>query len=154
MPRVGRPLRPFEQVRHPGGVNQAEKWEWAQWQRLVAQLDVWTAASAEGRGRIRVAAPHGEVVVVMTPREWEEMAGITWGDFDSAVEDVKRTLLRLQPHQGFAVYQDYQLNPSVEPMLPGSTDTEPISGGEWVALDEDARVSSRFSDSTNQDPDS
>lgn len=114
------------------------------WQQLVEELDAWTAASAEAPGRIEVSVPHGAAIVVMTAEEWDEMVGVMWGNVPDAVEDVKRTLLSLQPHQGFAVYNRYRLYPSAEPSLSDSAEPEGTAGGKWVALDRDGRVSGSF----------
>jgi len=60
------------------------------------------------------------------------MAGVMWGDFDAAVDEVKRTLLGLQPQEGFAVYGEYQLEPSTESTLPESADSTPsLTGSGW-----------------------
>ncbi len=58
-------------------------------------------------------------MVVMTPDEWDDMAGVMWGNFEDAVEDVKRTLLALLPQEGFAVYAPYRLYPSIEARTDG-----------------------------------
>lgn len=77
------------------------------WKRLIKGLDSWTSASEIAEGRIEVALTPVEstrrVVVVMTPDQWSRMTGTMWGNFDDAFQDVKRTLLALQPHEGFAV---------------------------------------------------
>jgi hypothetical protein len=54
---------------------------------------------------------------VITPDEWDDMVTVMWGDFDSALQDVERTLLTLQPNEHCAVYADYRLEPSAEPTL-------------------------------------
>lgn len=121
-----------------------------QWERLVRHLDAWTSAAEIAAGRIRVSVPQDggdrDVVIVMTPDEWDDIAGVMWGDFDAAVEDVKRTLLGLQPHEGYAVYEQYRLAPSTAEVLPARPDFTPEPGGTWAALDRDGRVSSTFAD--------
>jgi len=105
-----------------------------EWRRLVEALDAWTSATAVAAGRIEVTLPgHGsrQVVIVMTPGEWSGMAGTMWGSFDAAVEDVKRSLRDLRPHQGFAVYHQYRLEGSSTPSLPPFTDVPPLRGGHW-----------------------
>lgn len=107
------------------------------WKRLVETLDAWTSASEIAVGQIDVSLPHGgasrHVVVVMTPDQWNCMTGTMWGNFDDAFEDVKRTLLNLQPHEGFAVYSQYRLEPSTDPTLPDPPRRSPEPGGEWFA---------------------
>lgn len=109
--------------------------EAGKWKRLVEHLDAWSAASEIARGRIEVSVPHAtgrrQAVVVMTPEQWDDMTGVMWGNVDDAVEDVKRTLLALQPHEGFAVYAEYRLEPSAEATLPESPDPTPKLGGGW-----------------------
>lgn len=93
------------------------------WDRLIEALDDWTSAIETETGQIEVVVPaegnpDRRVLVVMTQVEWEEdMAGTMWGNFDHAVGAVKRDLLRLGPHERFAVYRNYCLTPSAEPSL-------------------------------------
>ncbi|MBC9733474.1 hypothetical protein [Nocardioides marmotae] len=119
------------------------------WDRLVAELDTWTAAVVTEPGRIEVSAPsrdgHRDVVVVMTPEEWDDMWGVAWGDLDAAIEEVKRILGRLQRHERYAVYAQYTLEPSTGPTLP-TVGIDPGLRGEWTVQDRDGRVVSRFRD--------
>ncbi len=118
------------------------------WNRLVRDLDGWSSASKTAPWRIRVTVPQASgknrrVVIVMTPAEWNEMFTVAHGSFDSAFYRVKQTLLSLKPHEGFAVYADYGLEPSTteslaEPVLP-----EPGSGT-WVAWDSKGDVAGRL----------
>ena len=125
------------------------------WKRLVGALDAWTWAAEIAPGRIEVSVPHGggsrHVLIVMTPDEWDAMAGVMWGNFDDAVEDAKRTLLALRPDEGFAVYSDYRLEPSTAAALPEPPEFTPEPGGEWVAYDRDGRIASRFADWSEPD---
>ena len=119
------------------------------YERLVRDLDAWTSASQRAPGRIRVAVPqagrgHRTVVIVMTPAEWEDMFTVAYGSFDSAVDRVKQTLLALKPHERFAVYADYRLEPSTAATLPEPDLPEPGSG-EWVVHDPDG-VARRIGD--------
>lgn len=103
------------------------------WQRLIEALDGWTSAKAVAPGRIEVTRPgrtgRGRAVIVMTPEEWGDMTGTLGGSFDDAVGDVKRSLRRLRPHEGFAVYSQYRLEGSATPSLPPVTDVPPPGGG-------------------------
>ena len=108
------------------------------YKRLVRDLDGWSSAAELAPGRIRVSVPqagHGSrtVTIVMTPAEWEDMYTVAHGSFDSALDRVKQTLLGLKPHERFAVYADYGLEPSSGETLPESCLPEP--GGGWVAHD-------------------
>lgn len=120
------------------------------WNRLVEALDAWTSAIEVAPGQIEVAlrddGTSRHVVIVMTPDQWDDMAGVMWGDFDSAVEDVKATLLEMESHEVFAVYSQYRLEPSITATLPKPTDGPPFPGGEWVAYDKEGRVESRFAE--------
>ena len=121
-------------IRHPCHVDTAKYYE-----RLVRDLDGWTSASQPAPGRIRVSVPqagrgHRTVVIVMTPAEWEDMFTVAYGSFDSALDRVKQTLLALKPHERFAVYADYGLEPSTAATLPEPVLPEPGSG-EWVVHD-------------------
>lgn len=74
------------------------------------------------------------VTIVMTPAEWEDMFTVAYGSFDSALDRVKQTLLASKPHERFAVYQDYGLEPSTAETLPRPVLPEPGSG-HWVVRD-------------------
>jgi hypothetical protein len=119
------------------------------WNRLVAALDQWGSAAVVAPGRIEVVLPGSgrRVEVVMTPREWDEMWSIAWGNLGDAIADVQRMLVGLDPEEGFAVYTDYQLEGSPTPTLPDLEDEDlPPGPGAWVALDRDGRVVSRLSE--------
>jgi hypothetical protein len=62
------------------------------------------------------------------PAEWENAFTVAHGSFDSAFDRVKQTLLSLEPHEGFAVYADYGLEPSTAETLPKPVLPEPGSG--------------------------
>ncbi|MDQ4055717.1 MAG: hypothetical protein M3237_23910 [Actinomycetota bacterium] len=87
----------------------------------------------------------------MTPDEWDDMAGVMWGDFEDAVKDVKRALLNLQSHERFVVYSQYRLEPSTEPALREPPDLTPEPGGHRVAYDRRGRIASRFADWSEPD---
>ena len=121
-------------IRHPCQVDPAEHYE-----RLVRDLDGWTSASQLTPGRIQVSVPQAgrgrrTVVIVMTPTEWENMFSVAYGSFDSALDRVKQTLLAMKPHERFAVYAGYGLEPSRAETLPEPVLPEPGSG-EWVVYD-------------------
>jgi hypothetical protein len=120
------------------------------WKRLIEVLDAWTSASEIAPGQIEVSVRHGgttrQVVIVMTPDEWDQMAGVMWGNFDDAVRDVEETLLRLHSQERFAVYSQYRLEPSTEPSLSEPPEFIPEPDGEWVAYDREGHIESRFAD--------
>ena len=134
-------------VGHPCHVDHAKCWK-----RLIRDLNGWTSASEVAPGRIRVSVPQNSgrdrrVVIVMTPDEWVSMFTVAWGSFDAAFDSVKRTLLTLQSHEGFAVYADYRLEPSTSESLPEPPGPWPEPGsGAWVAYDRHGRVAGRFAD--------
>lgn len=64
-------------------------------------------------------------MVVITPAQWEDMSTVAHGSFESALDRVKRTLLAMKPHEGFAVYADYGLEPSTTETLPESAYPNP-----------------------------
>jgi len=132
-------------ISHPCEVDPAKHY-----QRLVRDLDGWTSASQSAPGRIRVSVPQPgpgrrTVVIVMTPIEWEDMFSVAHGSFGSAVDQVKQTLLSLQPHEGFAVYAGYGLEPSATETLP-EPDLPPPGSGRWVAYDRQGNVVSELGD--------
>jgi hypothetical protein len=120
------------------------------WERLIESLDNWTSATEGRSGQIEVELPNSGIParrarISMTPDEWAEMVTVMWGDFDSALQDVKRTLLTLQANEHFALYADYRLEPSTEPTLP-EPQIPPPGTGEWLVLDGEGRVVSRYAD--------
>lgn len=84
----------------------------------------------------------------MTPGEWNDMVSVMWGSFDDAIDDVKRSLQRLKPHEGFAVYSQYRLEGSATPALPPARPRVPEAGGQWVTFDREGRAISRFGESS------
>lgn len=109
------------------------------YKRLVRDLDGWSSAAELAPGRIRVSVPQAgrgrrTVVIVMTPGEWEDMFTVAHGSFDSAFDRLKRTLVSMKPHEGFAVYADYGLEPSATETLPELVLPEPGSGA-WAPDD-------------------
>lgn len=93
----------------------------------MRDLDGWSSASQIAPGRIRMSIPsrprgNRRVTIVMTPAEWEDMFTVVHGSFDSAFDRVKQTLLSLKPHERFAVYADYRLEPSAAETLPDPDD--------------------------------
>jgi len=128
------------------------------WQHLVRELDAWASVTAIAPDSIAVSLNRAgrvqEVVIVMTPDQWDDLAGIMWGNVDDAVQDVIRTLESLEADERFAVYADYRLQPSRTSRLPDSTGViEPTTGGEWVAVDPDGRVTNRYADWIEPDED-
>ena len=108
-------------------------------ERLVRDLDGWTSASHPAPGRIRVSVPqaghgHRTVTIVMTPAEWEDMSTVAHGSFESALDRVKQTLLACKPHERFAVYASYGLEPATAETLPEPVLPEP-GRGRWVVRD-------------------
>lgn len=83
---------------------------------LLGGLDSLGSAREVAPGEIEVRLTQGgarrRIVVLMTAAEWDEMASGRWGDADDALADVKRTVSSLGPEYPFAVYGDYELEPS------------------------------------------
>lgn len=88
----------------------------ASWTMLLGGLDSLGSAREVGPGEIEVRFTQGtskrRVTVLMTAGEWDEMASVKWGDPDYALADVKHTVSTLEPGCPYAVYGDYELEPS------------------------------------------
>ena len=107
------------------------------WRRLVRDLDGWSSASEVAPGRIRVLVPKDgggavPVVIVMTPEQWVDMFSVAHGSVDTAFDRVRQTLLELRPHEGFAVYSDYRLDPSTTDSLPDDLALPEHGSGTWT----------------------
>jgi hypothetical protein len=119
------------------------------YKRLVRDLDGWSSASEIAPGRIRVSIPprsgvSRRVVIVMTPAEWVDMFTVAHGSVDTAFDRVKQTLLAMKPHEGFAVYADYRLEPSTADTLPDLDESLPEPGsGRWVPYGRQGRPTGR-----------
>jgi hypothetical protein len=92
----------------------------ADWDRLVTELDAWAAsARALDDRRIEVWLPRERrgrrVVIELSVEEWSDMVSTMWGSFDSAVADVRQSLLALRPHERLVVYTQYRVEPAPAP---------------------------------------
>jgi hypothetical protein len=58
------------------------------------------------------AAHERRVEIRMTPREWDDMASVKYGDADLAAQEVRASLLRLRPGQRYLLFGQYELVPS------------------------------------------
>ncbi|WP_224276459.1 hypothetical protein [Nocardioides lacusdianchii] len=61
------------------------------------------------------------------------MFSVAHGSVDAAFDRVKQTLLALRPHEGFAVYSDYCLDPSTTDTLPDDLALPDPGSGTWTA---------------------
>lgn len=57
------------------------------------------------------------VEVLMTHGEWEEMVTVPWGDFQTAAQGVRKSVLDLRGNERFLIYRLYELVPSGTPSL-------------------------------------
>lgn len=83
----------------------------------------------------------------MTEDEWDDIVGPMWGNVDDAIDEIKRTLMKMNPQETYALYGQYNLVPSTEATSAESPEFAPEPGGEWFAYDRDGRPGSRFADS-------
>src|ERR1700742_3011032 len=133
---------------HPGDMRIDDLWA-----RLLADLDTW-ASAREVEGGIEVTFEQATgvartVEIVATPGDWGEYAGVVWGAVGPALAELRSVLLAMPTDTGYLVYTDsYDFEPSPTRVpLPGpDADFLPEPGGQWVALDSDGRVTSRFAD--------
>lgn len=98
------------------------------WERLLEFLNSWCQATEVEPGRIEVAVKdtRGQAVpveILMTRDEWDAMVTISWGDFDTAAQEVRRALITRSYHERYLIYGDYQLVASAAPTL--TTDPHP-----------------------------
>jgi hypothetical protein len=124
------------------------------WERLIEFLNDWGSAEEVEPGRIEVTLTYPDasartVEILMTRRQWDDMVTIPFGDFDAAAQEVHATVQRMQEHERFLVYEQYDLIPSATPNLPVDAETarlnelarqHPEGIGRWVAMDRDGNV--------------
>ena len=119
------------------------------WQRLIDYLDEW-ADAREVPGGIAVTFEGADgrsrtVELVMSPKDWEEYASIMYGDGDPAKTPIKQVVTSAPEGVPFLVYTNtYDWAASSTRDLP---EDDPLLGqGEWVVLDDEGKVVSRFAD--------
>ncbi len=100
------------------------------WERLIAALSLDGSAEEVAPGRVVVTQAHADepdrvVEIVMTHREWDDMASVIFGDADSAAAHVRDVVGSLGSEDRYLVYETYDLVPSATPELP---DDEPPPG--------------------------
>lgn len=116
--------------RHTGSMSDPVDWQRVWWERLVAELDGWTAAQAVGADRFRVRVPASdpprEVEVVMAPKDWETWSTTVMGSFDPTVDLVKAAVTEAPDGHPYLVFHLYELHPSTTPELPPDPEEERV----------------------------
>jgi hypothetical protein len=107
-----------EKFRPPPPGESAER----RWERLVEHLDSGAPARALGHVRIEVTVDDRVVTIVMTPREWDDIASVAIGDSDAAAAQVTTWIRELPADQPFLVYTAYELEGSATAELPPDPD--------------------------------
>lgn len=124
------------------------------WERLLESLNSWSTATEIAPGRIFVTLEERGrsawvVEILMTRRDWENMATVAWGDPDGAAQYIKKRVLALRRHERFLVYETYDLGASATAELPVDPEEErldelarqhPEGIGRWFATDPDGNV--------------
>lgn len=123
------------------------------WGRLFDHLSAWTTSRRTPTGiEVTFEQPTGgsrTVELVVTPDGWDEFWRVQWGDEDAAAASIRDLLENeVPPDKAFLVYAKEQWIPSdtrdfVADYFQKFT---PEAGGEWVALDREGNVVSRFAD--------
>lgn len=122
------------------------------WEGLLDHLSTWgSAREVAGGVEVTFEQPTGEprtVEVVVTPADWSEYAGSIWGVDDPAATDIRHRITALPPDHAFLVYEHGDWVPSQTRDLPPDPDddVEPEPGGDWVVLDAQGNVVSRYAD--------
>jgi hypothetical protein len=134
------------------------------WKRLVESLAALGSVQVVAPGRIvlELRATPRTLEIVMTPDEWVDMVSVSWGNFEDAAADVKRSVQSADENMRFLVYADYRLEQSSTAALPADpvlerldevlrqSNEKPI--GSWVQRDRQGRAISRFSDFPDDPP--
>ena len=128
------------------------------WERLIEALDDGSSVVEVAPGRVAVTIsgpgePARVAEIVMTRREWDDMATVVWGDADNAIDYVRRLVRDLGPEERFLVYETYDLVPSTTAELPADPDEaileallrkRPEGSLRWAALDHEGNVLDEF----------
>lgn len=122
------------------------------WERLIEYLDGWsTAHEVPGGIELTFDHPSGErrtVDIVISPADYEDYLSIVFGDDDPEIAGIKPAVMSMPHGLRYLVYDDYDWFPSSSPAPPPDEwdDLVPAEGGEWVATDQEGKVTNRFSD--------
>lgn len=124
------------------------------WERLIEYLDeLGSAREVPGGIEVTFAQSLGRtrsVEVVMSPRDWDQVISIMYGDGDPASTAIKAKVLSVPEGTPYLVYDNtYDWQPSETPEL-AADDWDPPMHGEWVVTDDEGKVIDRFSRSTEQ----
>jgi hypothetical protein len=101
------------------------------WGQLLQALRSRYAVSEPVEGRIAVTSryrAHGpvEVELVMTPREWDDLVSIPYGQLEPAIAYVLAEVAATQPGMPYLVYHQYELVPSATAELPPDPEDERV----------------------------
>lgn len=100
------------------------------WARLLDELSrVGTVKEEDGLLTVYPDRPGGgsrEIVIVMTPDEWDALVSITWSDVNAAATWVGKVMRELAREDRFLVYEQYDLVPSRTRNLPPDPDLQAL----------------------------
>lgn len=121
--------------------------------RLLDHLNAWSTAKRTPTG-IEVTFEQltggwRTVELVVTSDEWVEYWSVQWGDEESAAANIRDLLTNeIPPDKAYLAYASEQWIPSDTRDFAGHDFQKftPEPGGEWVALDREGNVVSRFAD--------
>jgi hypothetical protein len=89
------------------------------WERLLLLLDTLGEVDATTPGRLRLRTEGHDIELVMTERDWQDMAGTVHGSFVSAAEEVLHAIKGAQMDgTPFLVFDTYELHPSATAQNP------------------------------------
>jgi hypothetical protein len=121
------------------------------WERLLAFLMGWSTVREVSDGiEVTFESPTGAsrtVKVMMTREDWDEFVTVPFGDFSVAASVLMSSIVSLPAEHPWLIYGDsYDFIPSASSTLSASSPASAGPGGEWVILDDEGTIVSRFKD--------
>lgn len=127
------------------------------WERLIEHLEeLGSAREVPGGIEVTFERPGGvsrTVEIVMTSRDWDDFISTMYGTGDPSVTTIRSEVLAVPDDKRYLVYDTYDWEPSATRTVPPDPFliADPQPRGEWVAVDEEGNVTSRFADWTEDE---
>ena len=123
------------------------------WEALLGYLNTWAVAHPVAAGiEVTFDATGGSrtITLVCTPEDWDDYWSMIFGIEGPAQVHLRSEVTAAPADLPFLVYKPtgYEWEASETPAIPTDPydDVHPEPGGQWVTLDAEGNVTSRFAD--------